>query len=117
MYQILSKEDIASTISKFVIHAPLVARKRKAGNFVIIRVIDSGERIPLTIVDSNQADGTITLIVQAIGKTTKLMCTKRAGDHLVAVLGSLGNPTPVDGLRKGHLHRKRSWSCKTLPDH
>ena len=96
MYQILSKEDIASTISKFVIHAPLVARKRKAGNFVIIRVIDSGERIPLTIVDSNQADGTITLIVQAIGKTTKLLCSKKAGDYLVDVLGPLGNPTPIE---------------------
>jgi ferredoxin--NADP+ reductase len=117
MYQIISKEDIASTISKFVIHAPLVARKRKAGSFVVVRVIENGERIPLTIVDSKSAKGTITLNVQAIGKTTKLMCTKRAGDHLVAVLGSLGNPTPVDGLRKGHLHRKRSWSCKTLPDH
>ncbi len=96
MYQIISKEDIASTISKFVIHAPLVARKRKAGNFVIIRVIDSGERIPLTIVDSNQADGTITLIVQAIGKTTKLLCSKKAGDYLVDVLGPLGNPTPIE---------------------
>lgn len=96
MYQILSKEDIASAISKFVIHAPLVARKRKAGNFVIIRVIDSGERIPLTIVDSNQADGTITLIVQAIGKTTKLLCSKKAGDYLVDVLGPLGNPTPIE---------------------
>ncbi len=96
MFPIISKEDLASTISKFVIHAPLVARKRKAGNFVIIRVIETGERIPLTVVDGDPAQGTITLIVQAIGKTTKLLCTKNAGDHLVDVVGPLGNPTPIE---------------------
>jgi ferredoxin--NADP+ reductase len=96
MFPIIAKEDIASTISKFVIHAPLVARKRKAGNFVIIRVIETGERIPLTVVDGDPAAGTITLIVQAIGKTTKLLCTKKAGDHLVDVVGPLGNPTPIE---------------------
>jgi ferredoxin--NADP+ reductase len=96
MFPIISKEDLASTISKFVIHAPLVARKRKAGNFVIIRVIETGERIPLTVVDGDPAQGTITLIVQAIGKTTKLLCTKKAGDHLVDVVGPLGNPTPIE---------------------
>jgi ferredoxin--NADP+ reductase len=96
MFPIISKEDLASTVSKFVIHAPLVARKRKAGNFVIIRVIETGERIPLTVVDGDPAQGTITLIVQAIGKTTKLLCTKKAGDHLVDVVGPLGNPTPIE---------------------
>jgi ferredoxin--NADP+ reductase len=96
MFPIISKEDLASTISKFVIHAPLVARKRKAGNFVIIRVIETGERIPLTVVDGDPAKGTITLIVQAIGKTTKLLCTKKAGDQLVDVVGPLGNPTPIE---------------------
>jgi ferredoxin--NADP+ reductase len=96
MFPIISKEDLASTISKFVIHAPLVARKRKAGNFVIIRVIETGERIPLTVVDGDPAKGMITLIVQAIGKTTKLLCTKKAGDQLVDVVGPLGNPTPIE---------------------
>lgn len=95
MFPIISKEVLAPTISKFVIHAPLVARKRKAGNFVIVRVIETGERIPLTVVDSNPADGTITLIVQAIGKTTKLLCLKNAGDALTDVVGPLGNPTPI----------------------
>jgi ferredoxin--NADP+ reductase len=98
MFPIISKEDLASTVSKFVIHAPLVARKRKAGNFVIIRVIETGERIPLTVVDGDPAQGTITLIVQAIGKTTKLLCTKKAGDYLVDVVGPLGNPTPIENL-------------------
>jgi ferredoxin--NADP+ reductase len=96
MFKIISKEVLAPTISKFVIHAPLVARKRKAGNFVIIRVIDTGERIPLTVVDGNPSDGTITLIVQAIGKTTKLLCSKKAGDTIEDVVGPLGNPTPIE---------------------
>jgi len=96
MFQIISKENLASTISRFVIHAPLVARKRKAGNFVIVRVIDAGERIPLTVVDGDPAAGTITLIVQAVGKTTKMLCAKKPGDHLVDVVGPLGNPTPIE---------------------
>ena len=96
MFPIISKEVLAPTISKFVLKAPLVARKRKAGNFVIVRVVETGERIPLTIVDSNPAEGTITLIVQAIGKTTKLLCSKNAGDALTDVVGPLGNPTPIE---------------------
>lgn len=95
MFQIVSKEDLAPTISKFVIKAPFVAPKRKAGNFVIIRVEETGERIPLTIVDGDVATGTITLIVQAIGKTTKMLCRKRAGDSIPDVVGPLGHATPV----------------------
>ena len=95
MFQIISKEELAPTISKFVIKAPFVAPKRKAGNFVIIRVEETGERIPLTIVDGNAAEGTITLIVQAIGKTTKMLCRKKAGDSISDVVGPLGHATPV----------------------
>jgi ferredoxin--NADP+ reductase len=96
MYRILDKKDLSPTVSQFVIEAPFVARKRKAGNFVIIRVEDHGERIPLTLVDSDPAKGTITLIVQAIGKTTKLLTSKKAGDVILDVLGPLGNPTPIE---------------------
>ena len=96
MYPIVYKQDLAPTISKFVIKAPFIAPKRRAGNFVIVRVEEHGERIPLTIVDGNPEDGTITLIVQAVGKTTKLMCSKKAGDSLVDVVGPLGNPTPIE---------------------
>ncbi len=96
MYPIVYKQQLAPTISKFVIKAPFIAPKRKAGNFVIVRVEEHGERIPLTIVEGNPADGTITLIVQAIGKSTKLLCSKKAGDHLVDVVGPLGNPTPIE---------------------
>lgn len=96
MFPIISTQHLAPTITKYVIKAPYIARKRKAGNFVIVRVEDGGERIPLTIVEGNAGEGTITLIVQAVGKTTKLMSTKRAGDHLMDVVGPLGNPTPIE---------------------
>jgi ferredoxin--NADP+ reductase len=95
VYQIVHKSVLAPTITKFVIKAPFVAKKRLPGNFVIVRVEDNGERIPLTIVDSDNALGTITLIVQAIGKTTRLMATKKVGDGLIDVAGPLGNPTPI----------------------
>ncbi len=96
MYPILEAVDLAPTIRRFVIKAPFVARKRKAGNFVMVRVEDHGERIPLTLAASDPESGTITLIVQAIGKTTKLLCTKGAGDNLQDVVGPLGTPTPIE---------------------
>ena len=96
MFQIVAKDILAPTIQRFVIEAPFVARKRKAGNFVMIRIEGSGERIPLTIADSDPAAGTITLIVQAVGKTTRLLFTRKAGDSLSDVVGPLGNPTPIE---------------------
>ncbi len=96
MYCIVEKKILAPTITKYVIEAPYIARKRKAGNFVIIRVEETGERIPLTLVDSNLNDGTITLIVQAIGKTTKALALKNEGDFITDVVGPLGNPTPIE---------------------
>ncbi len=96
MYSIVDKQIISSTITKYVIKAPFIAPKRKPGNFVIIRVDDTGERIPLTIVDSDPKQGTITLIVQSIGKTTRAMAELKAGDALADVAGPLGNPTPIE---------------------
>ncbi len=96
MFPIVETERLAPTLTRYVVAAPLVARKRQAGHFVIVRVEEGGERIPLTIVDSDPAAGTITLIVQAVGKTTKLLATLRAGDALRDVLGPLGQPTPIE---------------------
>jgi len=96
VYRIVKKEILAPTIIKYVIEAPYVAQKRKAGNFVIIRVDEMGERIPLTLVDSNLKDGTVTLIVQAIGKTTKTLALKNSGDYIADLVGPLGNPTPIE---------------------
>ena len=99
LFPILKIETLAPTIRRFVVEAPLIARKRQAGQFVIVRACEGGERIPLTIVDSDPSEGTITLIVQAVGKTTRLLSAKKAGESLRDVLGPLGNPTPI--LRAG----------------
>jgi ferredoxin--NADP+ reductase len=98
MYRIVRKQVLAPTVTRFDIEAPFIAKKRKAGNFVMIRVEQHGERIPLTIADGDPATGTITLIVQAIGKTTKLLCNKEQGEDLLDVVGPLGNPTPIEYL-------------------
>ncbi len=95
MYTILSKTFLSPTVARFEIHAPYVARKRQAGNFVILRVSPNGERIPITIVDSDLDSGSITLIVQAIGKTTKALLRMQEGEELTDLVGPLGKPTPL----------------------
>ena len=94
-FRVVHSERLAPTLARLVVEAPLVARKRQAGHFVIVRVGDTGERIPLTIVDGCARAGTITLIVQAVGRTTRLLCALRAGQELADVVGPLGNPTPL----------------------
>jgi ferredoxin--NADP+ reductase len=96
MFPIIEKTDLSATVSKFVIGAPYIAKKRKPGNFIMLRLDETGERIPLTIVDGDTGRGTITLIVQAIGKTTKALCRKKKGDVIIDVVGPLGNPTPLE---------------------
>ncbi|QDV35232.1 sulfide/dihydroorotate dehydrogenase-like FAD/NAD-binding protein [Tautonia plasticadhaerens] len=95
MFPILDAEPLAPEIMKFVVEAPRVARKRQPGQFVIVRLHDRGERIPLTIADADPGRGTITLIVQGIGKTTKLMNLLRPGDAVLDLVGPLGRPSDV----------------------
>jgi ferredoxin--NADP+ reductase len=95
MYPILTSEPLAPGLTRLVVEAPLVARRRQAGQFVIVRADEDGERIPLTIVDACAASGTITLIVQAVGKSTRVIASRRAGESLLDVVGPLGNPTPL----------------------
>jgi len=95
MFPIIQKEDLAPTVSRFVIKAPFIAPKRQPGTFVMLRINERGERIPITLVDSDPKAGTITLIVQGIGRTTKELLSLKAGDALMDVVGPLGNPTPI----------------------
>ncbi|MCX7983521.1 MAG: sulfide/dihydroorotate dehydrogenase-like FAD/NAD-binding protein [Bacteroidetes bacterium] len=95
MFVIKEKKFLSPTVAQFTIVAPFIAPKRKPGNFVMLRVHPKGERIPITLVDSNPTDGTITLIVQGIGKTTKELLLKNSGDSIPDVVGPLGNPTPI----------------------
>jgi NAD(P)H-flavin reductase len=98
LFKIVEKEVLAPTLSKLVIEAPFIAKKRKAGNFVIVRATETGERIPLTIVDSDIEKDTITLIIQAIGKTTNIIVNMEEGEYFLDVVGPLGHPTPVDNF-------------------
>ena len=95
MFRIVRAQALDPTVTRFDIEAPFIARKRKAGNFVMVRLDSTGERIPLTLADSDPAAGTITLIVQAVGKTTKQLCAMHAGDFILDVVGPLGTPTPI----------------------
>ncbi|MFX0016605.1 MAG: sulfide/dihydroorotate dehydrogenase-like FAD/NAD-binding protein [Promethearchaeota archaeon] len=93
---IVEKEDLSPEIVKWVVEAPLIAKKTQPGQFVILRVDANGERIPLTIADNDKNAGTITLIFQKVGKSTKLMGTMKTGDHILNLLGPLGKPVEIE---------------------
>lgn len=95
MFPILDAKKLASDVKWFKIEAPLVARHRRPGQFVIVRLGERGERIPLTIADCDKKAGTIELIVKAIGATTMRLCGKGAGDSIRDVMGPLGRPTEI----------------------
>lgn len=96
MHKIISAEFLASNIKRFEIEAPKISLKRKAGQFVIIRIKEGGERIPLTIADSDPEKGTITIIVQGIGKTTMELNSLNASDSLQDVVGPLGKASHIE---------------------
>ena len=98
MFKIVSAEFLAPDIKKFIIVAPKIALKRKAGQFVIIRLKEGGERIPLTIADSDTVNGTITIIVQGIGKTTRELNSLAGGDEILDVVGPLGKPSEIENF-------------------
>lgn len=96
MFPILEAMFLGTNVKQFEIAAPRIARKQKPGQFVIIRVHENGERIPLTIKASDPRRGTITLVVQAVGKTTSMMNELGAGDSLLDVVGPLGKPSEIE---------------------
>lgn len=99
MFQIVKKQEMAKgTIIRFDISAPKIAKKIKAGQFVIIRVNETGERIPLTVADKDDFAGIITIIFQVVGKTTALMRSLNEGDILMDVVGPLGRPAEVEKM-------------------
>lgn len=100
MYRIVDKKELNKTVTQMEIEAPLVAKKARAGQFVILRVDEEGERIPLTIAGYDRARGTITVIFQIVGGTTALLNDKKAGEFIADFAGPLGRPTQTDGLKK-----------------
>ena len=98
MNKIISKEQFSEKVFKFEVEAPLIARSRKAGHFVIIRVDEKGERMPLTIAGSDVQKGTITLVVQAVGLSSTRLCRMNEGDYILDVVGPLGQATHIENF-------------------
>lgn len=98
MNKILRKEQFSENVFLFEIEAPLIAKSRKAGNFIIIRVDKNGERIPLTIADADVNKGTITIVVQRVGLSSQKLCGLNEGDVIADVVGPLGNPTHIENF-------------------
>ncbi|MBI5441334.1 MAG: sulfide/dihydroorotate dehydrogenase-like FAD/NAD-binding protein [Deltaproteobacteria bacterium] len=96
MFEIVESEKLSATVHRLVIRAPEIARKHRAGNFIMLRVDEQGERIPLTVADKDAQAGTITLVFQAVGKTTTVLGELQAGDALLDLAGPLGKPTHIE---------------------
>ena len=96
MYKIVEARDVGLNIKQFVIEAPRIARKHQPGQFIILRLHAKGERIPLTVKSSDPAAGTVTIVVQAIGKTTSLLNCLEAGDSILDIVGPLGKPSEIE---------------------
>ena len=100
MFCILEKEELNPTVTKMVVDAPLIAKKAQAGQFVILRTDEEGERIPLTIADYDRENGTITIIFQRVGATTEKLNALNKGDFICDFAGPLGRPSEVEGFKK-----------------
>ena len=98
MNKIISKEHFSEKVFKLVIEAPLIAKSRKAGHFVIVRVGDKGERMPLTIAEADPKKGTITLVVQEVGLSSTRLCELQVGDYITDVVGPLGKATHIENF-------------------
>ncbi len=95
MFKIVHAQFLAPGIKRFVIEAPRIARKQQPGQFVILRIYEEGERIPVTIENSDPGKGTINIVVQAAGKTTNLLNALNTGDSILDVVGPLGKPSDI----------------------
>lgn len=98
MNKIVLKKQLSEKVFLFEIEAPLIAKSRKAGNFIIVRVGENGERVPLTIADASIERGTITIVVQEVGLSSTKLCNLNEGDYITDVVGPLGNPTHIENF-------------------
>lgn len=96
MYKILEKKILSDNVKQMVVKAPLVAKKAQAGQFIILRIDEQGERIPLTIADYDGKKGTVTIIFMEVGKTTKQLGTLNVGDKILNFVGPLGVPSEIE---------------------
>ena len=99
-FEIVSKRVLAERVNEYVVYAPDVARHARAGQFVILRTDDEGERVPFTVCDYDRGAGTVCILVQEVGYTTKKLAEMNAGDRLADFVGPLGNPTDLSGYER-----------------
>lgn len=114
MYKIVRKKTLNPQVKLLEIDAPYVARRAEPGQFVILRVYEDGERIPLTIADYDREKGTVTIIFQEVGATTKLLGRLEEGDSLADFCGPLGNPSHFEGVKKDCCDRRRPGHRNSL---
>ncbi|MEF9853477.1 MAG: sulfide/dihydroorotate dehydrogenase-like FAD/NAD-binding protein [Hydrogenoanaerobacterium sp.] len=100
MFRIVKKQSLNSAVTRMEIEAPFIAKKAKAGQFIIFRIDDKGERIPLTIADSDTEKGTVTIIFQIVGRSTMLLSQMNEGDFIEDFVGPLGTATHLDGYKR-----------------
>ncbi|MEA5019027.1 MAG: sulfide/dihydroorotate dehydrogenase-like FAD/NAD-binding protein [Gordonibacter sp.] len=123
MYPIEKVEALNAEVTRMVVHAPDIARKIKPGQFIMLRIDEQGERIPLTMNDYDAEAGTVTIVFQAVGATTMRLAQMREGDKLLDFAGPLGNPTELEGVKRacvigGGLGTAIAYSqAKWLYDH
>lgn len=98
MNRIVRKTDFSDLVVRFDIEAPKIAKARKPGNFIILRVSENGERVPFTIAEADVEKGTIAIVVQRVGKTTRKLCDLKEGDYVHDVVGPLGRPTHIENF-------------------
>jgi ferredoxin--NADP+ reductase len=96
LYKVLSRQDLAPRIHQFKVEAPNIARKAQAGQFIIVRVDEKGERIPLTIADWDRTEGSVTVVFNEVGRTTSKLAALQEGDFITNFVGPLGLPTHID---------------------
>lgn len=100
MAKVLEQRALNSTVTLLKVHAPLIAKKAQAGQFIILRLDDNGERIPLTIADFDPLEGSVTIIAQKVGLTTQLLSLLQPGDEILDFAGPLGHPTELSGIKR-----------------
>ena len=100
MYKVVRRRSLKPTVTQIEVEAPLVARKAKAGQFIILRVDEDGERIPLTVAGTNPDEGTVKVIFQVVGATTEKLNHVMEGEYLQDFVGPLGRPTETEGIKK-----------------
>ena len=118
MHKITYKREMAEkTVCHLKVEAPRIARKAKPGQFVVLRVNETGERVPLTMGGTDPATGMIDLIFQVVGKSTALLRTLNVGDSIEDIIGPLGKPTHVENHGNGDLCGRWNRGCRDVPDH